>query len=445
MKPNIALIIKNFLRYISGIYALDHAPQHAKERGLKAALLFLRKSYFFYNPATVKFLKKLYPYLINLEDHHTKISHCSNKKNFIIHFCCWGESYCEKVKNCLLPSLLANNNLPWSSEQYNLILLIHADKQSQNTLSNSEVFSKIKLYSTIQFIDIPSKLLKSLQSSTRYPEILFLKKLNIINSNIKYLLLGGIQTHAFNIALKERAYISFLMPDVILSDNFLKMSFSLLGSKKVLVNTAFRVLYPQFKKDLTSFYTDKSATVLSISPQELIKLKLKHIHPASKRQIVSSQTEDFIPTAQLLFKTIYGIIIRAFHYHPILLDCQKILHPVMLDYLPIDNSILNNILLKEMPYEQQVKVCDDSSSIAFAELSDEHINRIFSSTHTRLSYEELIYKTKNLIVNYRANLDNPLNHYFLSTRHKFISDEAIFTPQECINDVDFLFDLNKQT
>jgi len=434
---NIKTVLYKILKYIFGIYALDHAPDIAHKHGLKQALVFLKKAYPFFTPTLVKFLQALYQYLLSLETDTLKLSTTKNKKNLIIHFCCWDDAYCDKAINAFFPSLLANDNIPFSAEKYQVTLLIACDNKSREILMNCPAMTNLKQYCNIQTMIIPEHLLNLYDRCLNQKKSLSIKKIVIVNSGIKYLLLGGLQTHAFKLALQKKAIISFLMPDCILSDTFLKAAFDLIQDKCVVLATSFRTFYPDLKKDLAPYFND-SQYQLSIPALSLAYLKLKHLHPAAKRQIVSEITQGFLPCAQLLFKAQNGITMRAFHYHPILLDCERINHRVAVDYYPIDNSVLNHILDENIPYNQQISVCSDSSMLEIAELSDDRISQNYTTSTKQLSRQELITCIKTMVYSNPAIYNTPLNQYLVSQRYQLQSDQIVFDQQDCVDDVHFL-------
>ncbi len=422
-------------KYLFGISALDTAPQLVKNESLTSAITFLKKKYRFFRPAPVIFLIELYRYLLSTS---RSFPIFQTDTSFIIHFCCWGDSYSEKVKNYLLPSLLSDGNLPAIAKQHETTLLIHCDLDAKKKLIASSVMKDIKKYAAVEFLVLPNSLMQSYNANFKNSRSLFLKRLIGIRSNVKYFLLGGLQTQALEIAMKHKAYISFLMPDFVLSNGFLSKILSTIKNKKVVGASAFRTDSRKVSNDLEAFFENKEKTRLAIPANALKELQINHMHPASKRFIVSESTLNFIPCAQLLFETASGFILRAFHYHPVLVNCQQYNYKFKKDYSPIDCNVLNQILTSELPYDQQIEIYNDSSTIAFMELSDEDFNPAPSNNSKKANYHELLKMICEMILKRPDTYDTPLNRYLSSIKNEyeshnlhekdnFISDDTFFS------------------
>ena len=199
-----------------------------EEGSIEKVVNFLQKKYKFSIYPSISLLKKLYQYAKWIEKKDLPLWDMKKAgEKVIIHFCCWNVSYTEKVKKYLIPSLLAENNLPALSLKYNVVLMIHCDDFTKKAIVKSDFYGRLVKYATIHFFVFPSKLI-SLYYLCAKPHTSIK-----IFPTVRYLLLGVCQTHAFKIALKNQAYISFLMPDVVLSDSFMSYAFEKIINKKI--------------------------------------------------------------------------------------------------------------------------------------------------------------------------------------------------------------------
>ncbi len=421
-------------RYLTGVDALITAPKIVIEESLSAAVAFLKKRYFFYKPKQVLFLIQLYQFL---QQPNRQIQTKHNQKPWILHFCCWGEAYANKAKHYLLPSLLAPGNLPSISKQRACLLLIHCDTLTWEMLKHTKVIATIKAYADVQFSVLPKQLIDSYHTLAKKKKIPFLRRLYRDTQNSKYILLGGLQTQALQTALGNQSFISFLMPDVLLSNAFFSTALAKITHKKAVLTTAFRTSYEKLAPQIHRFFTDQDRVRLVIDAQTLAELQIKYIHPSAYRRLVDTSTPNFASTAQLLFKTTHGFIVRAFHYHPILIDASQIDATVQLDYYPIDNTVLNQMVSNKQPYDQQLWICNDASELNLMEMSDSHIEptTVFRKP---LQYAELVSLVNDMIQSAPSAFDTPLNRYFCMTRYKveqlspchesanFIDDQLFF-------------------
>ncbi len=371
------------------------------------------------------FLKFLSTPYASMLDHYA--ASCSKKPptlpediDFVIHFCCWGKAYTDKIQRYLYPSMLTLGNLPEVSNKHNVFILIHCSEATKNTLVNAPITQKIMAYAKIKYMVIPEALTKFFQTQHR------LSILNYLHQS-KYSLLGILQTQALNIAVCRQAYISFLMPDFILSDSFFTNIFKSIKHKKIVLATAFRSNYHSISDALKPcFNTDK--TRLYVSAQKARALQVEHIHDAAKRRIVAPSTPYFNPTPQLLFETASGFIVRSAHYHPILIHAQNIRHGFQADGSPIDYTLLNHILSQHVSLTEQIAVCDEGTNIAFIEMSDHNTEPLL--LHKRLKfytkfqkYSQLIKRVAKIIASNPHVMDTPLCRHLFSIENKFESSQ----------------------
>ncbi|MBW5802267.1 hypothetical protein FIV31_00180 [Coxiella endosymbiont of Ornithodoros amblus] len=427
------------IKYLLGIYALDKVPQIVKENSLASGISFLKSKYKFFRPSIVKFFIKLYRYLL-ITDKNLLTLKINNA--YIIHFCCWGKAYAEKVKTYLIPSLLAEGNLPSISKKYKTIVLVHCDIDTKNNLSLSPIIKYVKNYANIEFIILPRSLIKAYKSNFKYFPFLYSKKITGIVSNIKYILLGALQTQALEIAVKNKSYISFMMPDFVLSDRFLTNTFFLIEGKKVAIISTSRTDYQKIAQQLEKFFKGKERIQLTVPASVLTMLQVTNLHPAAKKIIVSENNTNFSSRAQLLFETPNGFVLRAYHYHPILLDCHHYNYKFQKDYYPIDNSILNQLLSINIPFDQQIASCNNESDIHCLELSDEHIDEHISTKQKKLNYNEFLYEICDMISKNPSTYDTPLNRYFISIKNRFESP-SVLKEGDFVDDDRFFSDLKE--
>lgn len=402
---------------------------------------FLRKKYPIIKPRSVLFLIELYSYLVTLKN--SFVWEGDNKKKLIIHFCCWGDNYAEKARDYLLPSLLAKNNLPAIFKEYTINLFVHCDTKTKADLESLVVLAEIKKYAAVNIIALPDRLVNHYQSLTRYPDFSLLKDINRSNRGLRYLLLGALQANALKDGIQHQALVSFLMPDSILSDSFYFYALSKIEGKKLILTTTFRTNYKAVRKHLAKFYVDDSKAVCSVSGAELSKLQVEYLHDTEQRRVISEETTHFLACARFIFKSKEGLLLRALHYHPILVDCGKIANDLKIDYFPIDDSILKRVLEEDnTPYEEQVWICSDPAMMNFMELSDPNpeVNEppIFLVPSTYASLLNSIYL---LIRSCPMELNEKMNRFFIQNELKFSAGEGYNDETAVIDSEKFLLDL----
>jgi len=435
-----------FQKYISGVDGLSNAPAIAEEKGLDAVIEFLKSRYKYFKPASIRFLISLYQYRKKLSRHMTLLS--SNKKPYIIHFCVWGEKYTQRTTELLIPSLLAAQNIPLISKKYSITLLIHCDGVAKKMILNSPAGQALKEYLAIDFILIPRRLLTAFKKCQSYPEIFpFFKKLNLMNQGVKYTILGSLQTHALELAMKNKAFVSFFMPDFLFANGTLKKAFEEIQGKVAVVSTMYRTPFEKTLEFMSAY--KKSPAVLSISSPELTKFKIENMHLYTQKQVVSEGTDNFFPCAQMIFKDKRGFIIRALHYHPLLVDCETISPETHVGYSTIDTCFFidNHVVDSAEKYEDRVWVCTDSSEMAVIEISDPITT---CATDAQVNQRPITYKRSQLLdlvvqmINSSADAyDRPLYRYYVSHRLK-VTNPSIIRAEADIDDEVFLSEVYKR-
>lgn len=416
--------------------------QSLKEYGAPHTKKFLEKKYRILRPACSKFLIDLVD-LISKNTFHLRTKQ-TQKKQFIIHLCCWGSSYADKAQNYLLPSLLAEGNIPYLQKKFEITVHIDCDHDTASAFRQLPVVKQLQTLSNVSISALPAPLLSHLNASMSYPRIRPLNVLNNFNHVLKYTLFGVLQAKALRFAKCQNAYISFLIPDSILSSNFYLAVCNNLQNRKLALSSTFRTHFSLAKNQIDRF--QRKDGCLSIAAKEMTGLQIKHLHPTDERRILSEQTSYYLPCARLIFKTNSGLVMRAFHYHPILINTDTIeLTHCKINLSPIDDAVMAEILSDDTPYEDQVWMCSDSALANFMELSDDEPMalepKLYGNAHA--NYDQLLEKTKTFVSNGGLSFNNKVSLFLLKNRLSFNTSCDIKLSETHIDDSRFVDDLSK--
>lgn len=434
-------IIKNGIKKIFGIdFLLDELRSTLQNEGLEGGIRYLKEKYTFFKPASIRFLIGLYEYL--LKEQSLSIYRDHNKP-IVLHFCCWGARYANKARRYLLPSLLAEGNLPALAKKHKVIIVIHCDQKAKEILFGAGEATRLQRYASIEVIELPENVLKHYHAAVGYPNISFFRYINRRNDVLKYLLLGALQTKALHECVQLKATVSFLMPDVVLSDSFLSTAMGHIQEKKMVLSSTFRTNFYSVKGKLDNFYSKSDQEVLVISAQEMVRMQIEHLHSHEERQIVSEKTTCFRASTRLIFKINNGLMIRALHYHPILVNCHKLKEPIRSDYCPIDDAVLINILSDDLSYDKQVWLCSDASLMNMMELSDDEPDSAGEKlvNEPTLSYNELVSSFCQMLKSPHAVCNNKLNRYFIQNKLTFVVNGNFYQESDAIDSDFFIRDI----
>lgn len=431
----------NLIFFFSGCHLIHPLKMELRNSGqLEKGIHFLKKKYPIFKPRSILFLINLYTYLLTIKNSIRWKE--ENKQKLIVHFCCWGEKYAEKARDFLLPSLLAKNNLPTASQKHAINIFIHCDIKTKILFEKSKVMGELEKYAVINIKVLPDKLITQYNSIKNYPNFWFFDEVNRHNLGLRYLFLGALQANALQEGIQHQALVSFLMPDSVLSDSFYSYALNKIKGKKLILTTTFRTNFNGVRQHLAQ-HLDESQSVCTISGNELSKLQVEHLHETEQRRIIAEDTNHFLACARFIFKAKDGLILRALHYHPILMDCSKIADHLKIDYFPIDDSILKQILQEEnLPYEEQVWLCSDTSKMNFMELSEDNpeVNEppVYNAPST---YDSLLNSIYLLLKACPKDLDEKMNRFFIRNELKFVTETECYSTNTLIDSEKFLTDL----
>ena len=361
-----------YLQKVTCLEVLFLMQPMIQQEGFSNTAKWIREKYLsqWFKPLLAKFCRAICDYATQLYAASPMFCKKNNNPHFVIHVCCWGKSYLEKMRTCFIPSLLAKNNLPSLSKEYHCILLIHCTSQVKRALERT--FPMLDDYCEVHYCIIPRTLLKCIKTPRSYKALSRFRSLKdwvATVQNLHYYLLGLLQTHALEVARLNNSYVSFLMPDFILSDSFLLNCSEKIKDKVCLFAVPPSINYDAVKAPLQAYYSNTEKTTLTISSNELGFLKQKSLHPALLERIISPETCATLLCAQFLFYNYNRLILRSFHYHPILLNASKMDKNCWHNLLPIDSKISD--WLESLPdFDNQIWTYTDDDSISCAELSD---------------------------------------------------------------------------
>ncbi|HEX4411548.1 MAG TPA: hypothetical protein VH206_22475 [Xanthobacteraceae bacterium] len=221
----------------------------------------------------------------------------------------WGASYCQKMVDRCLPSLLAANNFPLlnASDGHRFVIATTAEDCRQ--IEHLPVMARISRHVTISYIEIPTPEVAGYAGVIRH-----------LSRCLKLL---------FDAAYADRSYCSFVMPEQIFSDGVVaSMLRSVANGDHLLLATGLRQVEEDVLSDLANrnILTKDSALsmnaeALTISPRLIADLCVRYLHPEAIAYAESARSPIARPPFRFwLLGKERGLILRTFFAHPILMD-----------------------------------------------------------------------------------------------------------------------------
>lgn len=177
----------------------------------------------------------------------------------------------------------------------------------------------------------------------------------------RYKRMTACHSHAAGDAAEAEAALIFLAPDHVLAESTLAALIRLHASgKRAVLSTGVRLSREGFLAERGD------AGGRSLPPRELVRIAMRHLHPATVSLMVDGTATNTVPTSVYWpVRTggeIAGLLVRSFHLHPFLID------PVRRHQLPT-GTIDGHYVMECCPDLRDVYVAADSDELVVFELS----------------------------------------------------------------------------
>lgn len=177
-----------------------------------------------------------------------------------------------------------------------------------------------------------------------------------------YKMMTACHRRAIADAARDQAALIFLAPDFVLAEGTI-------GRLVALHSTGVRaVLTANLRLSRESFTAawHREGILRAVAPRQLVQLALQHLHPSTDSYMVDGSSTNEFPSAVYWpvrsSHGIDGLLIRAFHLHPMLVDPA---HRMMLPTGTIDGHYVMDCC----PDPHECMVVTDSDELAIFELT----------------------------------------------------------------------------
>ena len=303
----------------------------------------------------------------------------------------WGEKYVDMLLDVALPCLLASGNLPALNNLSESRFLIMTTPSDAERIAASPVFKLLGTIVRAEFVDAPwieGDLTFYLKASRGHQE-------------------------AARIAAEHGAYCVYLVPDILMSNGALQFLVKMARSgKQAVMVPGIRVVRESILREVRSTYPSDSQGALNFSSRTLVDLGLRHIHISDQRY--NWEHPHFSKSPVICTWNIpgeHGLLVRAFHLHPILMRINDANSIKLLDSNTIDDEFVG----LNFGNWDSIHIETDSDNIVLFSLTDRD-SRIEPLQPNAASVEKL------RAVAY-SHLSNPLHRYYFTKGIKLHSKE----------------------
>jgi hypothetical protein len=301
---------------------------------------------------------------------------------FYIFIAVWGQKYISHMCNVGLHTILAPNNLPALPNLSHSRFVFFVPAADEPLLRERPMVRRLAEFIRVEFKHIEPQ---------DYPDA--------------HSAMSAAHREAVIEAIADKAHAVVLSPDLIMSDGTLASiaRYAEAGKKAVMVS-GLRLAEETAVPALTEILQDKTQAADIVKPRSMMKFAMRHFHPEVERYMYDSPYFTPHPLVCLWSLGERGLLQRAFHLHPLLIDTTRI-HLNALKTLAYD-TIDGAFVRRAFAHLSDIVVEQDSDRILVFSFSskDDHNDAMLPNTASI----PLLQRTA-----YRFNV-NSLHRYFFT-------------------------------
>jgi len=261
----------------------------------------------------------------------------------------WGEAYTDTFVNVCLPSALSAGNLGYVAANSRSSYRIYTTPKDAEKILQSRAGRQLAKLMKLEISRVDAALpVDDPSASSTCPQ--------------KYNVMSLCHTHFIKTACNDGSAMVFLSPDLFWAENSFQRLFEIAQSgKRLLMIGALRLSKESFLASLHQHHF-KGGVLQPIAKRDLVGLALKHLHPETKSLVWDSGTSNAWPSLLLWKAHSEGLILRAFHLHPLMV------RPIRHDIFPavtIDDDYIAHVC----PDPEDEYIVRDSDEMVAFELS----------------------------------------------------------------------------
>jgi len=257
----------------------------------------------------------------------------------------WGKRYVDLFVDVCLPNQMTAGNLLALREDSEVTYKIYTSSQDAPIILGHELFRKIQEIIPTEVIEL---------------DHLFRQESRSVSNAL--LLMTQCHKIAVDSANLKDAALVFLPPDQIYSEGaFSRLAELAMSGKRVVMTPAIRLSYESIV-DILKDIAKKSDGEISLTPRELVRTALPHLHPITESMFVNATNFTSAPTHFYWKVDESGFVARCFHIHPLMIWPRE-KHPLR------EGNFDTDYLTQACPDYRDYHIVCDSDEIAAFEMS----------------------------------------------------------------------------
>jgi len=304
----------------------------------------------------------------------------------------WGDKYVDMLLDVALPCLLAPGNLPALNNLRDSRFLFMTTPRDRARIAASAIFKILSGVIRPEFVEAPWIEEKDLTF---------------------YLKASRGHQEAARVAAEHNAYCVYLVPDILMSNGALQFLVTMANAgKQAVMVPGIRVVRETILREIGSAYPLHSRGVLNFSSRALVELGLRHVHISDQRYNWDHPCFSRSPViCTWNIPEEDGLLVRAFHLHPILMRISNVNSTELLDSNTIDDEFVG----LNFPNWDAIHIESDSDNIVLFSLTDQD--------DRSEPLEPNVANVEKLRAVAYSDLCNPLHRYYFTKAIKLHSRE----------------------
>lgn len=252
----------------------------------------------------------------------------------------WGTAFADAFSNVCLPSLLSPGNLVYFAQHTDSMFRIYTTTKDAEIIQKSIAYKHLSLIMPVEMVAI---------SGMSYVG--------------KYKAMTQCHAHFIRSNRGDDCAFVFVSPDIVMADGGFARLLQISNSgKRIVAMGAVRLLKETFIPAYLRLYS-KDGKIQPITPRELVKLALDHLHPITVSQFWDPEKDSSMTPVDLLWPVDQeGFLLRQFH------PCPLMIWPVDKDAVPTV-SVDADYGYKACPNHADAYVVQDSDEMCLMEFS----------------------------------------------------------------------------
>lgn len=252
----------------------------------------------------------------------------------------WGTDFTDAFLKVCLPSQLFPGNLIYFAQHTDSIYYIYTTAKDANIIKHSSIYKRLSAIMPVK--------------------VLVISGISYVG---KYQAMTQCHAHFIRSANDEDCAFIFMTPDIVWADgSFARLLEISKSGKRVVAIGSVRLTKETFIPAFLEQY-GKDGNVQPITPRQLVKLALNHLHPSTLAQLWCTENNSGLAQGELFWQVSdEGLLLRHFRLQPLMV------RPVNKDSVPT-TAIDADYTFKACPDPADIHIVHDSDEMCYMDFT----------------------------------------------------------------------------